>query len=167
MVLQGTDFETGDFETTFLQGELQWEIDADPAWAKALRFDARLAENDDGADALGLVSINQFALGSGTFARLDLFANVQVGARSADGVGGEVRAQLARRVGPRTTLVLESFNPVGRGKAFGKFGGNPQRVGPGVSHSLGSGVSVFGSVLFGINDSAPDTDLRLWLTKSL
>ena len=167
VVLQGTDFETGDFETTFLQGELQWEIDDDPGWGKALRFDARLSEDDDAADALGLVSINQFALGPKTFARADVFTNLQVGSRRTGGVGAEFRGQLGYRAGARTTLVLESFNTVGRGKSFGKFGSTPQRAGPGVSYGLGNGASVFGSVLFGLNDSAADTDLRLWLTKSL
>ena len=166
VVLQGTDFETGSFEPVFIQGELQWELDADPAWAKAVRFDARIAENDDGADQLGLVSINQFRLTDRAFARVDVFANLQVGSRRADGIGAEVRGMVGYKADPRTTLVLESFNSLGRGDKFGEFKRNAERLGPGVSYSLGNGTSLFGSVLFGLNDATADTDLRLWLTQS-
>lgn len=166
IVLQGSDFETGDFETIFLQGELQWEIDSDPGWAKALRFDARLAENDDGADQLGLVSINQFRLGERAFARADIFTNIQVGARRSDGIGVEFRGQVGYKANARTTLVLETFNALGRGAKFGEFKRNAERLGPGVSHSLDNGASLFGSVLFGLNDSTADADFRIWVTQS-
>ena len=165
VVLQGADFETGDFETVFLQGELQWEFDENPAWAKALRFDARLSENDDGADQLGLVSINQFRLAERWFARADVFTNLQVGSRRADGIGVEFRGLVGHRLDNGMTLTLETFNALGRGNKFGELKRNAERLGPGLSVPLGGGTSLYGSVLFGLNEATPDTDLRLWLTQ--
>ena len=165
VVVQGTDFETGSFEPVFVQGELQWEFDENPKWGKALRFDVRLAENDDGADGLGVDLFNQFALGRDTFARVDILTNLEVGARRRSGVAVDVRAMVGYRASDRTTLVLETFDGLGRGKTFGELKRSRQVLGPGISHKLGGGVSVFGSVLFGLNDASPDTDLRFWLTK--
>lgn len=165
IVAQGNDFEGG-FESVFLQGELQWEIDENPDWAKALRFDVRIAENDDGADQIGLQSFNQFRLGDRTYARGNIFTGLQVGSRRASGLAVEFRGQLGYKANDRTTLVLETFNPLGRGTGFGKLNENAQRAGPGVNYKLGNGTSVMGSILFGLNDVAADTDLRLWLTKS-
>ena len=166
LVLQGADFETGDFETVFLQAELQWEFDDNPNWGKALRFDARVSEDDDGADQLGLVSINQFRLSDRMFARADIFTNVQTGSRRADGIGVEFRGLVGYTLESGPTLTLETFNALGRGAKFGELKRNAERLGPGLSVPLGGGASLYGSVLFGLNSVTPDTDYRIWLSRS-
>ena len=165
VVAFGGDFE-GPLELTSLQGELQWEVDSDPQWGKALRFDARLTDGDDGADQLGLVAMNQFRLSDAAYARLDVFGNIQLGNDRSSGIGVELRGRLGYKLDGDTEVFLDSFNNLGRGANFGELKRNRERLGPGVSHRLGKGWSVLGGVLFGLNSVTPDTDVRVWLGKS-
>ena len=166
VVLQGADFE-GDFELTHIQAELLWEVDPDPLWGKAIRFDARLTDGDDGADQLGLVSIHHFKLTEQAYARASAFGNVQFGNDRGDGIGVEIRGRLGYRVDANTDVFVDSFNALGRGQSFGSFRRNRERAGPGISHRFGTGWSLLGGILFGLNDATPDTDIRVWLGKSL
>lgn len=166
IVLQGNDIETGDFETTFVQAELQWQFRDTPKWQSALRLDARLAEDDDGADQIGLNWTNRVPLGERTSLTLVGLTGLQFGPRKRDGFGLETRVSLAHSLGKGVSVSLESFDAFGRTNKIGNFNTQSHRIGPAASVKLGGGVSLFGGVLFGTSDAARDTDFRLWVGRS-
>ena len=164
IVLQGSDIETGEFETVFAQAELQWQFKSGSDWASALRFDARVAENDDGADQLGLNWTNQWSVAERTSLTGVVLTNVQIGNRRADGVGVELRGALAHRLDGGATIAVDSFNSFGRSVNFGRFKGDSYRLGPRVSGRMGD-IDMLAGVLFGLGGDARDTDFRVWLGK--
>jgi len=168
VVLQGSDFETGDFEYNFLQAELQWQFrkaDENSPWASALRLDTRIVESDDGASRLGLNWTNQWNFENGwQFNNVVLTAR-EIGPDARDGIILELRNGVKYKLGPEMQIGVESFSALGRSNVLGSFKDQNHRIGPVVTGKLGDNTSYLAGVLFGVSDNARDVDFRLWLTK--
>jgi len=157
--------ESSDFDFSFLQAELFWELSDDEDQHKTgLRFDARLTDGDR-AEQLGVNWMNQFNFDNGWHARAILLSSVQIGDTSADGVNLQTRARVAKKLGTGQTIGVEMYNNYGRTSDFGSFDEQNHTIGPFVSAPLGNKLSVFAGPLFGLSKAAANVEARLWLTK--
>ncbi|MCF6275958.1 MAG: hypothetical protein L3J05_09370 [Robiginitomaculum sp.] len=169
IVVQGSDIETGRFESNFLQAELQWQFkkqDSHSSWASALRLDARLVEKDDGVNGLGLNWANQWnPVANWQFNSVVLTA-IEVGNASRDGVVLEVRNGVKYKVKPTMQIGIESFSVLGRTNSLGNFNTQNHRIGPVVTGKFNEKTNYLIGALFGASRPARDLDFRLWLTRS-
>lgn len=157
-----------DFDFDYVQGELFWELSGDDDMHKSgLRFDARLRD-DDRSNILGVNWMNQFNFDNGWSARALLLTSVQIGDNAGDGVGLQTRFQVNKRLDNGPNLGAELYNNYGTtDDGLGRFDDQNHTFGPYVNWPISQGWSVFTGPLFGLSDGAPDTEYRLWITKSL
>lgn len=164
IVGQTRETATSDFDFDFVQAELFWQISPDEnKYRTGLRFDARL-RNDDRSEQLGLNWINQWDLDGGWTARLIALTAVQIGDNSADGISLSPRAHLAKKLDNGLNVGVEYYGNLGSTDKF-SLDNNAQTAGPFVSTKLTGKTSVVAGVQLGLNDAAPDADLRLWVTQ--
>lgn len=164
LVVQGGDRGGPDgLEFEFVQAELFWELSDEQAteWNSGLRFDARIS-GDDRPDQLGLNWTNQFRITDRFFARAIALSAVQLGDNAADGVLLSARGSLNYKLDQGYSVALESYNSLGSTEDFG-LEDRSQQVGPSVSGSLEGGWGWTAGTLFGLGDTAPDTNFRIWL----
>ncbi len=166
IVVQGSDIETGSFESNFLQAELQWQFkqaDKTSPWASALRFDARLVEQDDGASRLGVNWTNQWnPAGNWQFNNVVLVAK-EVGDEARSGVLLEVRNGVKYKLKGGAQVGVESFSALGRSDNLGNFSTQNHRLGPVVTGKINAETSYLIGALFSASGGARDTDFRIWV----
>ena len=168
LVLQGSNLEAGDFESNFLQAELQWQFkksDPQSIWASALRLDARIVEEDDGPHRLGLNWTNQWNPNGRWQINNVLLTALEVGPDARDGVILEMRNGVKYRLDSGLKIGVESFSALGRSDNLGGFNSQNHRLGPVVTGKLTDETSFLAGALFGVSDPARDTDFRIWLTR--
>ena len=158
--------ESSDFDFSFLQAELFWEMSDDEDQHKTgLRFDARLTDGDR-AEQLGVNWVNQFNFDNGWHARALVLSSVQIGDTAADGINLQTRARVGKKLENGPLIGVEMYNNYGRTSDFGSFDEQSHTIGPFISTPIGNKVSRFAGPLFGFSSAAPDVEARLWLTKS-
>lgn len=156
-----------DVDFDFVQAELFWDMSDDgDNYRTGMRFDVRLRDGDR-PDQLGVNWMNQFHYSNGWSARAVLLGFIQVGDNSADGVNIQTRWQLAKKLKGGQSIGVEMFNSYGYSDDIGSFNEQNHTIGPIYSTPLTSNWSVFTGVLWGISDEAPDTELRVWLTRTM
>lgn len=156
-----------DVDFDFVQAELFWDMSEDGQnYRTGMRFDVRVRDGDR-PDQLGVNWMNQFHYNNGWSARALLLGAVEVGSNSADGVNVQTRWQLAKRLEGDRSLGVEMFNNYGNTDDIGSFDEQSHTVGPIYSMPLNTDWAVFTGVLWGLSNSAPDTELRVWLTRRL
>ena len=168
-VLQGSDVETGRQEFNFFQAELQWQFleKNERGLVSALRLDGRITEGDDGPDLIGLNWTTDWNIDADWRIRGVLLVGKQIGEGRLGGVNLETRTSLTYRADENLRIGIESFNFYGNTSAgLGSFKDQRHQLGPSASLTLGNRWSLFGGILFGLSNPAPDTDYRLWITKS-
>ena len=159
--------EDTDFDFDFLQAELFWELSADgSAYSSGLRFDARVRD-DSRPHQLGVNWIHQWALESDWTARAVVLTTYQFGDHAADGIGLGTRGQIAKRLKNGHAAGLQLFSGYGTTDDFRDFDDQSHTLGPMYSCPVGNGFSIFTGLLFGLTDASADTDVRVWLTRSL
>ena len=157
--------DSSDFDFSFLQAELFWELSDDEDQHKTgLRFDARLTDGDR-AEQLGLNWMNHFNFDNGWHARALVLSSVQIGDTAANGVNLQTRARVGKKLENGPLIGVEMYNNYGRTSGFGSFDEQSHTIGPFISTPIGNKVSLFAGPLFGVSRSAPDIEARLWLTK--
>ena len=157
--------ENSDFDFSFLQAELFWEMSDDEDQHKTgLRFDARLTDGDR-AEQLGVNWVNQFNFDNGWHARALVLSSVQIGDTAADGINLQTRARVGKKLENGPLIGVEMYNNYGRTSDFGSFDEQSHTIGPFISTPIGNKVSLFAGPLFGFSSAAPDVEARLWLTK--
>ncbi len=169
IVLQGSNIETGNFESNFIQAELQWQFkkaDNRNPWASSLRLDGRLVEKDDGAHRLGLNWTNQWNPGDKWQFNNVILTGVEVGPDAQDGVILEVRNSAKYKITPVLQLGVESFSALGRTNALGNFNRQNHRLGPVLTGKINKDTSYLVGALFGASRPARDIDFRFWLNRS-
>lgn len=155
-----------DFDFDFFQAELTWDItDEARYWQTGLRFDVRVRDRGRPV-TLGVDWTNQFQLNEHWQARLLAITSLDVGDGARDGIGLQTRASLYRRVSDRQQLGLEMFSNYGTTADFLDLDEQSHQIGPFTNWSLGDGWSVFGGVLLGVSEAAPDVNLRLFVGRS-
>jgi len=155
-----------DVDFDFLQGEVFYELsDNDDRHQHGFRFDARLRP-DSRAEQLGLNFINQFDLGEGWRLRALALTAVELGSTARDGVNLQSRFQISRRLQDKKTIGVELFNNYGNTGSIGSLRSQSHTIGPFFATPLANNVSLFLGPLFGLTQSSPDVEARLWLTRS-
>ena len=157
------------FEFDFVQAELTWQLTEDDTrdYQTGLRFDARIRGEGRPAQ-VGFNWMNQWALGDGWQARALLTSVVVEDSNVIDDLNLGGRAQLAKKLDSGPTVGLQLYTGFGKLADFQVFTPDTSTFGgPFVAFPLGDGVSLRTGALFGLSETAPDTQLRLWLTKSL
>ena len=154
-------------EFDFVQGELFWQITPDEAaLQQGLRFDLRYRDGDRPGTA-GINWTHQFPLTNGWRGRAILLTAVDFGENRREGLLLQTRAQLARSVGAAGQVGLEMFSGYGSTDDFPSFDDQSHQLGPFFSLEVAEEVSMYGSALFGLSQGAPDTNLAIWVTKTL
>ena len=161
---QTRETASSDFDFDFLQAELFWELSPeDTPYRHGVRFDARLRD-DNRPHQLGFNWIHQWKFGDGWTGRLVGLSSFQFGDNNADGIFLAPRAHLSRKLDSGVSLGLEYYGNFGSTDNFtvSKTG---QTLGPFISTKLTGKTSIMAGVQLGLNDAAPDADLRLWVTQ--
>lgn len=159
--------DASDIDFDFLQAELFWQLTDDKEdYQTGLRFDARL--RDEGrAEQLGLNWMNQWKLSDAWSARFLTLTALQLGNNAADGLNIQTRGRVTYKTESKVTLGVELYNNFGNTGNIGGFDDQSHTIGPIVSLPIAKDLSIFAGTLHGISDAAPDTEFRLWLTKTL
>ena len=156
-----------DADFDFVQAELFWEMTPNDAkWRRGVRFDARV-RSDNRPGFLGFNGMTQTQITETLEIRALFLTSVELGENARDGVFIQTRAHLAKSLPSKRRIGIELFNSYGSTAEFEKFDNQSHSAGPFLTTPLGDGFNLFGGALFGITDGAPDTDLRLWITKNL
>ena len=164
LIGQTKETASSDFDFDFVQAELFWQLSPDnSAYGTGLRFDVRLRD-DDRPHQLGLNWSNQWKFAEDWTARVVILSALQFGENSTDGIFLAPRAHLSRKFDNGISLGAEYYGNFGNSKDF-SLSKTGQAAGPFVSAKIAQKTSVLAGVQFGLNDVAPDTDLRLWVTQ--
>ncbi len=168
IVAQGSNLETGDFESNFFQAELQYQFkkaDKNSFWASALRLDARLVEQDDGASRIGLNWTNQWNPGDKWQFNNVVLTALETGDNARDGIILEIRNGAKYKISANTKIGIESFSALGRTNNLGGFNSQNHRLGPVITGKISPEISYLAGALFGVSRPARDLDMRFWLTR--
>ena len=153
-------------EFDYVQGELFWQITPDEsAWQQGLRFDARVRDGDR-PSTFGVNWMNQFALSPEWRARAILMTAVDLGENRREGVLLEVRGQLGRALGEGRQVGVELFSALGSTKDMPDIDDQRHQLGPYMTASFAE-WTLYGSLLVGLSQGAPDTNLAVWVTRTL
>ena len=132
-------------------------------WQSGIRFDASVSD-DAHSGALGVDWLNRWTLNDRLQARAMLVASRDWGEAASDAIALELRSSVAYQLDGGLEVSLLAFNELGTTDRFGT-GGLPQQAGPAISGALGHGWQWTAGNLFGLSDTAPDNDVRLWLSR--
>lgn len=160
-----TDDRTSDFD--YLQAELLWQFGDDSAmWQRAMRFDLRWRH--EGRPGFFRSSFtNQWAFAPAWRARALVMARVDIGSGRGSGVDLETRASIQRKLNSDFRVGLEVFSEFGRTGNLASGSEQVHQFGPTISAKIGNDWSVFGSTLFGLTDSSPDAQLRVFISRPI
>ena len=154
-----------DIDFDFIGAELFWEFsDNADNYKHGVRFDARI-RGDNRGEQLGFNWIHQWNLDNGWSARALLLTSLEVGDNSVDGVNIQTRTRIAKRLNNGPTIGLENYSNYGNTGSFRQLSEQSHTIGPFASMPVGHGFSVFGGPLFGLTNSSPDIEARLWVTR--
>ena len=164
LIGQTRETDSSDFDFDFVQAELFWQLSPDNSdYGTALRFDVRLRD-DDRPHQLGLNWSNQLKFSEDWTARLVILSAWQFGENDTSGIFLSPRAHLSRKLDSGISLGVEYYGNLGNSKDF-SLSKTGQAAGPFISTKVADKTSVIAGVQFGLNDVAPDADLRLWVTQ--
>ncbi len=167
MIAQARGTDLWDLNLDYIQAELLWELtDDDDKHRSGFRFEARIRDGDR-AEQFGLKWTNLFNFESGWSARAILYPTVQIGDNAADGINLQTRGRLSKKLDQGMTLGVDMFNNYGNTNSLGNFNDQRHTIGPFISLPVNDKFSVLAGTLFGFSDAAPDTELRLWITRKL
>ena len=77
------------------------------------------------------------------------------------------RGRVTYKTESKVILGVELYNNFGNTGNIGGFDDQSHTIGPIISLPIAKDLSIFAGTLHGISDAAPDTEFRLWLTKTL
>jgi len=167
-VLQYADPAVGDLELKHFQFELLWQTveRTESGYESAFRFDARISENDDGADRVGVNWIHQWSLDNGWRVRaLALFSH-EVGPASRDGLNIGVRSSMTRRLDSGLRVGLEQFSSLGNtDRGLGGFDDQRHSVGPVITGRFNADWGWYTGVQLGVSERANDHDWQFRVTR--
>lgn len=164
----GQTRKTVDSNTDFdyVQAELFWQLDQTDDYLSGVRFDARVRDSNR-PNQIGFNWMHQYNLSDDWTARLLLLTTLQFGDNAADGVLLQTRFSVGKNLS-FGQVGVELFNSWGSTEKIGSLNDQNHSIGPYISRALGeNGWSLFAGALFGATKRAPDTEFRLWITKSL
>jgi hypothetical protein len=165
-LIQGSDKTSGDIELDLIQAELLWQFRsrASHGWDSALRFDARLNQNN-GADRFALNWSSQLDFAERWRARFIALTARELGSKARSGVAFQTRGQISYGLQSGPRIALEMFNSYGRTPSFGSFKTQRHQIGPAIIGRFENGLTYTVGALFGVSASASDFDLRIFLGK--
>lgn len=135
-----------------------------PGWTTGFRFDARV-RNGSSPDELAAHWTNQFDLGPKTFARFNVMSFFEISENAPDGPVIETRSSLFRRLDGGHAVGLELYNNYGELGRFRTVDEQYHELAPVISWSLPGPYALYTSVGIGLSDGAPDSSIRLRLTR--
>lgn len=160
------DSEDFDFRYVRLEGMWQFLEDEKAGFDSALRFELQLADGDDPPHRFRVGWSNKVDIDENWQFRGILMSGRQFGNNSGKGALLETRAQLTRKIADPIRLGVEHYGNMNDTETIGSFKEQEHQVGPVIKFKLGGGWSGQAGPLFGLSNEAPDTELRLFLTKN-
>jgi|MEHZ01.5.fsa_nt_MEHZ011480586.1_3 hypothetical protein len=131
-----------------------------------VRFDLRVRDGSR-PNHVGALWLGQYYFDNGWTARMNVLSSVQIGDRANDGLNLQTRWQLANRLESGDSIGLEMYSFYGSTDNLGNFDSQNHSVGPMYTKSINTNWSLFSSLLIGVSESAPDTQVRFWLIRAL
>ncbi len=164
-VFQARKTDESDVDFDFFQGEAQWQLKGSDNHKHALRLDLRI--RDEGRNGnIGINWTNEFKLSPKLSARAIVLTLIDVGSEARSGVFLQTRASLSHKLNSKLRLSAELFSAYGSTTDFNSFDEQTHQIGPALSGKLANDWSFFSGVLIGATDASPDTNFRLWISKS-
>lgn len=158
--------ERSNFDFDFFQAELFWELSEDHRpYRTGLRFDLHLADRDR-PHFVGLHWMNQYDFNEKWSCRFLTLSTLDFGENARQGVFLQTRASVTYRVNEVFSVGAELYDSYGSTDDLQGFADQTNQLGPVINYSLGDGFSVYGGVLYGLSESSPDSQWRLWFTKT-
>lgn len=156
----------GDLDLDYFQAELFMQFDTSRSnWQSGMRFDLRVRD-DNRPELFGAHWTNQFKLSEGWQARVLAMTTREFGTNRGSGIGLQTRGRLWTRHND-IDFGLELFNNYGRTTQDLSFSEQNHQAGLFAAHSFGDGWYVFGSVLLGVSDAAPDENVQFFFGRRL
>jgi len=156
-----------DFDFDYIHAGLFIDLGEDgQKFRNGVRFDIRVRDGSR-PNHLGALWLGQYYFDSGWTARMNVLSSVQVGDHANDGLNLQTRWQLATRLESGDSIGLEMYSFLGSTDNLGNFNSQNHALGPTYTKSINTNWSLYSSLLLGVSDSAPDTQLRFWLMRSL
>ena len=147
-----------------VEGELLWQtVEAGPGgYASGINVEARLSDGR-GLSQIGVDWRNQWRVGEHWKVRANALFDVETGAEAEDGVFGEARFSVSRRVGP-VRAALVSYNDFG--SLSGDAGGAVHQAGLAISGEIGERWSWYAGGLLPVSGDAPERDVQFRLGRA-
>lgn len=164
-VIQARETSDSDFDFDYIGAEAFWQISDDGApWQTGLRFDLRIRD-DDRPHSVGLNWMNEWALSPRLRGRAVVLTSADAGDNARDGVFVQTRGQLNYALESGRGVGLELFSAYGSTDDFRDFEDQSHEIGPYITAPITSEWSIFAGLLVGLTDGAPDSNLKLWITR--
>jgi len=166
VVLQSrkTSDRTVDFD--FMQGELTWQLSDNAAdWQYGLRFDLRV-RHENRPDLFGLHFTNQVKVAPRVSLRGILLTSAEFGENSRSGIFLNSRSQVNYKADSNLNTGIEMFSAYGKSTDINGFNDQQHQLGPYISVALDNRWSLSSGMLFGLTDSTPDVNIRIFLGRS-
>lgn len=156
-----------DFDFDYLHAGLFIDLGEEgQKFRNGVRFDIRVRDGSR-PNHFGALWLGQYYFDNGWTARMNVLSSVQVGDRANNGLNLQTRWQLANRLESGDSVGIEMYSFYGSTDNLGNFDSQNHALGPTYTKSINTNWSLFSSLLLGVSESAPDTQLRFWLIRSL
>ena len=150
-----------DFRFFRIEGLWQFLEDEKAGWDSALRFDLEIAEGDNLPNRVRLAWSGMYDIDQYWQIRGNFFTGYEIGPASDPGALFEIRAQASRRLTHTARLTLDYFGNMNNTEAFGNWESQRHQLGPTLIVRLSKNIRVIGGALFGISQTAADSEYRV------
>lgn len=155
-----------DYDFDFFQAELFWELSDDTDYLRTgFRFDLHLVD-DDRPNFLGVNWMSQINLNETWSCRFLAMSSFDFGENARDGVFLQARASVTCHVTEHLSLGAEFYDSYGSTDHLLRFADQNLQLGPVANYTFDNNFSLYGGVMYGLTEQSPDSQLRLWLTRT-
>ena len=155
-----------DFRFFRVEGLWQFLEDEKAGWDSALRFELEVAEGDNLPSRVRLAWSGAYDIDHYWQIRGNFLTGYEIGPASDPGALFEVRAQVSRRLTDTSRLSLDYFGNMNNTEAFGNWESQRHQLGPTLNVRFSKTIRVIGGALFGISQTAADSEYRVVLMRT-
>ncbi|MEM9481001.1 MAG: hypothetical protein AAGA58_15215 [Verrucomicrobiota bacterium] len=162
----GDDSDSFAYRYTRLEAQWQFLESEDFGWDSALRFELQIAEDDSPPSRFRVAWSGKVDVDEHWQLRGNFLTGHEFGEESDDGFLLESRAQVSRKITDKWSLAVDYYGDMNDTENFGNFDDQEHQLGPLLKFKTKGRLKGQFGTLFGISESAADTELRLHLTYS-
>lgn len=150
-----------DFRFFRVEGLWQFLENEKAGWDSALRFDLEIVEGDDLPSRVRLAWSGMYDINPYWQIRGNFFTGYEIGPASDPGALFEVRAQVSRRLTQTARVTFDYFGNMNNTEAFGNWESQRHQLGPTLNVPLSKNIRVVLGALYGISQTATNSEYRV------